>query len=53
MRTEEIIKNLNQIHSLLEDDCPAMAKVRIRSLISEIKDFESKKTLWNILTRKG
>lgn len=52
MKPEQVVKNLEQIHSLLEDDCPAMAMVRIRSLISDIKDHESKKTLWNVLTGK-
>ena len=33
-----VIKNLNQIHQLLEEDSPMIAKMRIEMLIDEIED---------------
>ncbi len=32
-----VIKNLNQIHQLLEEDSPMIAKMRIEMLIDEIE----------------
>ena len=33
-----VIKNLNQIHQLLEEDSPMIAKMRIEMLIDEIEN---------------
>ena len=33
-----VIKNLNQIYQLLEEDSPMIAKMRIEMLIDEIED---------------
>ena len=33
-----VIKNLNQIHQLLEEDSPMIAKMRIEMLISDIEN---------------
>ena len=33
-----VIKNLNQIHQLLEEDSPMIAKMRIEILIDEIEN---------------
>jgi len=37
-----ILKNLQQILSLLEDDCPHMAEERIKWLIDDIKNDKLK-----------
>lgn len=37
-----VLKNLNQILNLLEDDCPSMATERIKWLISDIESDKLK-----------
>lgn len=37
-----VLKNLNQILNLLEDDCPAMAEERIKWLINDIESDKLK-----------
>lgn len=50
MSYREIIKNLEQIKELCEDDCPKMASERITWLITDIKKYTDKLSLWNRLT---
>jgi cell fate (sporulation/competence/biofilm development) regulator YmcA (YheA/YmcA/DUF963 family) len=50
MKYEEIVKNLEQIKNLCEEDSPIIASHRIQWLIDDIKKHQHKLTFWDILT---
>jgi len=52
MKYEEIIKNLEQINVLCKEDSPLIASKRIGWLINDIKEYQKKNILWDIITRK-
>jgi cell fate (sporulation/competence/biofilm development) regulator YmcA (YheA/YmcA/DUF963 family) len=52
MKYEKIVKNLEQIKTLCEEDAPIMASHRIQWLIDDIKKHQYNLTFWDILTGK-
>lgn len=52
MNYDIIIKNLNEIKELCQDDSPILASTRIEWLIEDIKKHQAKVTLWDVLTGK-
>ena len=53
MKYEEIIKNLEQIRVLCEEDSPLIASKRIEWLINDLREYQKNTTLWNIITGKS
>jgi len=53
MKYDEIIKNLEQIRVLCEEDSPLIASKRIEWLINDLREYQKKITLWNIITGKS
>ena len=52
MKYEEIVKNLEQIKRLCEEDSPTIASYRIQWLIDDIRKYQHNLTFWDILTGK-
>ena len=53
MNYNTIIKNLNQIKELCDEDSPHIASKRIEWLIDDIKTHQSKLSFWDFLTRRS
>lgn len=52
MNLDVIVKNLNEIKQLCEEDAPIIASKRIEWLINDIKEHQNKLSFWDILTGK-
>jgi len=52
MNYTEIVKNLEQIKSLCEEDSPMIASQRLGWLINDIKEYQNRLTFWDVLTGK-
>jgi cell fate (sporulation/competence/biofilm development) regulator YmcA (YheA/YmcA/DUF963 family) len=52
MKYEEIVKNLEQIKNLCEEESPIIASHRIQWLIDDIRKYQHNLTFWDILTGK-
>lgn len=53
MKYEEIIKNLEKIQVLCLEDTPLITSQRIEWLLNDIREYQKKVTLWNIITGKS
>lgn len=52
MKYEQIVKELNQIKELCEEDSPIIASKRLEWLINDIEEYRNKVSFWNILTNR-
>lgn len=53
MKYEQIIKDLEEIKSLCDEDSPIIASHRIQWLIDDIKKYQNNLSIWKIITGKS